>query len=200
MDPVFLGGHPAMDFLNTAFSPHGETVEVIGDGRSFLDWLVRADLLTSSAAARLKRRVSTAQLDATAAEARSIRAWAHAWITQWSRDPLGDYGADVRRLNSLLVRGGSYREVVPSHGRFDLAEHARIDSADDLLAIIAAQLAALITTTDPTHIKPCAGPDCTLWFLDRTKGHRRMFCSAAACGNRAKVAAFRARHAGERKT
>jgi predicted RNA-binding Zn ribbon-like protein len=42
-------------------------------------------------------------------------------------------------------------------------------------------------------VKQCAGPGCTLWFLDRTKAHARRFCSAAACGNRAKVAAFRER-------
>src|SRR5579862_6459322 len=120
MEPVFLGGHPAMDFLNTMFSPGGEPIEMIGDGRSFLDWLVRADLLKESDAARLRRRVGAVQLDETAAEARSIRTWAHAWIDRWSRDPSGDYRADVRRLNALLLRGGSYREVVSANGRFDL--------------------------------------------------------------------------------
>jgi predicted RNA-binding Zn ribbon-like protein len=38
-----------------------------------------------------------------------------------------------------------------------------------------------------------AGAGCTLWFVDRTKAHRRIFCSATTCGNRAKVAAFRQR-------
>ena len=38
-----------------------------------------------------------------------------------------------------------------------------------------------------------AGGDCSLWFLDRTKAHTRLLCSAAACGNRAKVSAFRKR-------
>jgi predicted RNA-binding Zn ribbon-like protein len=193
MEPVFLGGHPAMDFLNTAFSPYGEVIDVIADGRSFLDWFVRADLVTGSAAARLKRRISAARLDATAAEARNIRAWAHAWIARWSRDPLGDYRGDVRRLNTMLLRGVSYREVVSTNGRLHLAERHRVDRADDLLVIIATQLASLVTSEDPSRIKPCAGSDCTLWFVDRTKGHRRLFCSASACGNRAKVAAFRAR-------
>jgi predicted RNA-binding Zn ribbon-like protein len=42
-------------------------------------------------------------------------------------------------------------------------------------------------------VKRCEGAECTLWFVDRTKAHRRRFCSATACGNRDKVAAFRAR-------
>ena len=193
MEPVFLGGHPAMDFLNTVFSPHGEPVDVISDGRSLVDWMVRADLLTESAAARLKRRVSADDLDAAASEARSIRSWAHTWIARWSREPLADYRAEVRRLNALLRRGALSREIVPANGGLRFAESHRMETADDLLAVIATQLASLVTGEDPTLIKPCAGSGCTLWFLDRTKGHRRMFCSAAACGNRAKVAAFRAR-------
>jgi predicted RNA-binding Zn ribbon-like protein len=51
----------------------------------------------------------------------------------------------------------------------------------------------LITQEDASLLKSCSGSGCTLWFLDRTKAHRRLFCSATACGNRAKVAAFRQR-------
>ncbi|HZS60475.1 MAG TPA: CGNR zinc finger domain-containing protein [Gemmatimonadaceae bacterium] len=196
MEPVFLGDHPAIDFLNTAFAPRGEPVDVITDGRSLLDWLVHAGLVTESAAARLKRRVSTERLDAAASAARDMRTWAKAWITRWRRDPEADYSAELRRLNAWLQRGATSREVVDEHGRLHLAERVRLDSADDLLAVVATSLAELVTGEDPTYIKSCAGSDCTLWFLDRTKGHRRLFCSASACGNRAKVAAFRARHAG----
>jgi predicted RNA-binding Zn ribbon-like protein len=31
-----------------------------------------------------------------------------------------------------------------------------------------------------------------LWFFDRTKSHRRRWCSMAVCGNRHKAARFRA--------
>ena len=62
-----------------------------------------------------------------------------------------------------------------------------------ILALIASHVATLITHESPDLLKTCTGPDCTLWFIDRTKAHRRMFCSAAGCGNRAKVAAFRER-------
>ena len=55
------------------------------------------------------------------------------------------------------------------------------------------QKQSVLYVRDPALLKACAGADCTLWFLDRTKAHRRMFCSATACGNRAKVAAFRRR-------
>ena len=44
MEPLFLGGHPAVDFLNTAFAPDGQEIETIGDGRTYLDWFVSAGL------------------------------------------------------------------------------------------------------------------------------------------------------------
>jgi predicted RNA-binding Zn ribbon-like protein len=193
MEPVFLGGHPAMDFLNTAFSPHGELVDVIADGRSFLDWLVRAGLVAESAAARLKRRLSAERLDAVADEARRMRSWAEAWIGRWRFAPRADYPAELRRLNAWLRRGAWHREMQSVNGRLELVDLVRVDDAEDLLGLIAFQLASLVASEDPTLVRRCAGDGCTLWFLDRTKGHRRLFCSASACGNRAKVAAYRAR-------
>jgi predicted RNA-binding Zn ribbon-like protein len=192
MEPVFLGGHPAMDFLNTSFSPRGERVDVMSDGRAFLDWLVRAGLLTESAA-RSTRRLSAQRLDAVANEARRMRSWAEAWIARWSLAPGADYRAELRRLNAWLHHGTWHREIQPMSGRLAIVDLPRVDDADDLLGLIALQLASLVVSEDPTLVRRCAGDGCTLWFLDRTKGHRRLFCSASACGNRAKVAAFRAR-------
>jgi predicted RNA-binding Zn ribbon-like protein len=76
---------------------------------------------------------------------------------------------------------------------YQVAERWRIESADALAAVVAAQIASFVATEQPGLVKRCVGPGCTLWFVDRTKRHSRLFCSATACGNRAKVAAFRER-------
>jgi predicted RNA-binding Zn ribbon-like protein len=83
--------------------------------------------------------------------------------------------------------------VIAAKRRLALLERSRFEDASALLAPIAVEIARLVTQEDPALLKACAGADCTLWFLDRTKAHRRMFCSASSCGNRAKVAAFRLR-------
>jgi predicted RNA-binding Zn ribbon-like protein len=182
-----------MDFLNTTFSPQGTRVELIGDGQSFVEWLVGADLLDGSTASKLKRRISAKALDMAAAEARRVRTWAGEWISRWRDAPEDGYEAELRHLNGLLERAKCHHEVVPVNGGLRLAQHCRIDAAEELIALAAEQIALLITTEQPSLVKRCAGPACTLWFLDRTKAHRRLFCSAEACGNRAKVAAFRER-------
>jgi predicted RNA-binding Zn ribbon-like protein len=189
---LFLGSHPAMDFLNTRPTPRGEPVELIGDGTSYVGWL-EARLLRATTAQTLSRRFGTAALDAAAAEARELREWARGWIARWSKDPGGDYRAELRRLNHLLARARWHPEMVMTKDGFQVTERWRLDSASELIAIVAAQIASLVAIEQPALVKRCAGPACTLWFVDRTKAHRRLFCSAAACGNRAKVAAFRQR-------
>jgi predicted RNA-binding Zn ribbon-like protein len=196
MKAVFLGGHPAIDFLNTIFSPQGITTEIIGDGESLLRWMVSAKLVDTPAAASIRRSHNGATLDAIAADARKLRSWAAGWIDRWSRRPLGNYTNELRRLNALLERSHSYWQVEHLASAVTMVQHQQFLDAGELLALLAAQIAFLITNEDSKLVKRCSGASCTLLFLDGTKAHRRLFCSPAACGNRAKVAAFRNRQRG----
>jgi predicted RNA-binding Zn ribbon-like protein len=141
----------------------------------------------------LSERCPPEALDAATSEARAIRKWADDWISRWRENPGGDYRKEIRRLNGLLERTKSYRQIVIAKNGITVVEQRRIDSADELIALVAAELASLIATEQPALVKRCAGAGCTLWFLDRTKAHSRLFCSPTLCGNRAKVAAFRKR-------
>ncbi len=193
MDPLFLGSHSAIDFLNTALAPNGEQLEMIGDGNAWIRWLMGAGLLADAAATRIQRRFSRKALDLSAAEARQVREWARAWLDRWRTSPNADYSREVETLNKLLARESLHRRVVTTSEGMSVIECSDIDSSDMLLVPIANSFATLITMEEPSLVKHCAGTDCTLWFLDRTKGHRRLFCSTSVCGNRAKVAAFRER-------
>lgn len=196
MRPLFIGSHPAIDFLNTYLTPGGEAVETIGDGKAYLDWLTEAKLLDEERASKLARRFGVKALDAAAAEARKVREWMRAWLAAWRENPRKDYSEEIAVLNKLLARQTSSREVVAAEEGLEVIEVPHVESADSLVALVAMQVAALITREEPTLVKACAGAACSLWFLDRTKAHRRLFCSAAGCGNRAKVAAFRERQRG----
>jgi predicted RNA-binding Zn ribbon-like protein len=193
MQPLLLGGHPLLDFLNTFYGPQGEEVEVIGNGQAYVDWFIAAGLIDKEQAGSLSRRASGKALDAAAAEARKIREWARGWLERWRSNAGGDYRKEIAALNELLERQQTRRRLVRTKGELALVESAEVESAAALIGLIAAHLAALLTTERPELVKTCAGPSCTLSFVDRTKAHRRMFCSTAACGNRARVAAFRDR-------
>ena len=196
MRPLFLGSHPALDFLNTRLTPRGEPIELIGDGASYAAWLEEAQLLHAATASTLRRRFGAAALDEAAAQARDLREWARDWIARWRHTPGAAYGAQIRRLNRLMAGATCYPELVITTDGCQVTERWRIESADTLIAIVAAAIASLVATEQPALVKRCAGPWCTLWFVDRTKAHSRLFCSATVCGNRAKVAAFRERQRG----
>jgi predicted RNA-binding Zn ribbon-like protein len=53
-------------------------------------------------------------------------------------------------------------------------------------------IADLACNADFPLIRACAGPACTLMFLDRTKAHAPRWCSMALHGSRANVATRRA--------
>ena len=112
MKPLFLGGQPAIDFLNTALTPDGEAVETIPDGRAFLEWLVGAGLVSEAEAAKLSRRFGGKGLDTAAAEARKVREWARDWLARWRVRPGADYADEIAALNKLLAREASTHELV----------------------------------------------------------------------------------------
>lgn len=194
IEPVFVAQHPALDFLNTRFTPGGVLSDCIADGPALLSWLVAAELITAADATRLKRQHPAPALNAIALEARKLRDWATAFIARWAAAPSGDYDLECKRLNTWLARGSTYQELSRSAQGFRLAERAHTHTGDAVIALLASQLARLVAAESPALIRRCAGSACTLWFLDRTKAHRRAFCSPALCGNRAKVAAFRERN------
>lgn len=179
--------------MNSTFTLRGAKQELIGDGRSLLAWLVDAALLEERDAARLKRRLGADALDEAAREARELRSWATAWIGRWSERPGDAYETEARKLNAWMERARDYRELERVGDRFQLTMRRRDESADEILAMLAASIASLVADEDPSLVKRCQGSECTLMFVDRTKAHRRRFCSVAACGNREKVAAFRKR-------
>lgn len=69
--------------------------------------------------------------------------------------------------------------------RYGTARQAQSTLAREAIAIAAGDDAALL--------RECARPGCTQIYLDRSRGHRREWCSMATCGNRMKAAAYRAR-------
>lgn len=193
MEPLFLGHHPAVDFLNSALVPQGQPIETIGDGRAYLGWLVGAGLLDPATASRLPRRWGKEATDGAAAEARRVREWAREWLSRWRKAPHADYRAELAILNELVARVPLVREVVREGKVLRMVERPRLDAPTSLIGLVGAAVAALLTQEEPGLLKSCAGAGCTLWFLDRTRAHRRVYCSTAVCANRAKVSAFRQR-------
>jgi predicted RNA-binding Zn ribbon-like protein len=62
-----------------------------------------------------------------------------------------------------------------------------------LLAAIARDGVELLGGPLAHRLRKCANPGCAILFVDSSRSNRRRWCSMAACGNEAKVGAFRRR-------
>jgi predicted RNA-binding Zn ribbon-like protein len=145
----------------------------------------------------MRARALPGELDRVAAQARSLREWFRSFVRRHQGRPLGAEAlAELEPLNRLLERDEIFRRVAlppAGQGTFALETLRRWRSPDALLLPVGEALARLACTEDFSNIKNCAGPCCTLLFVDRTRGRARRWCSMAICGNRAKQAGHRHR-------
>lgn len=79
-------------------------------------------------------------------------------------------------------------------GEYRIRIDLMTDSAAGILWPIANNLITLIVSNQIRFVRECEAHDCVLLFLDQSKSHRLRWCSMTTCGNRVKVAAFRAKN------
>jgi predicted RNA-binding Zn ribbon-like protein len=204
--PIFVADAPALDFLNTLATPIDEQVEWIATGEGLISWLQSVELVPAGVIADLRKTAVPGELDTIAAQARKLREWFRGFVTAHKGKPLKPKALrDLEPLNRILVRDEEFGQVVPRETNRRNAEgegaisglmwsaRRRWRSPDTLLFPIAKTMAELVCEDNFSHVKACEGTNCTLMFIDRTRGHARRWCSMSVCGNRAKQAAHRER-------
>ena len=198
---MFIAGDPSLDFLNSIGTPVETVVEWLADGEDLMAWLEQADLVPPKAAATIRANCFPGELDAVAAHARALREWFRGFILAHRGRSLGpDSLRELEPLNRILERDDAYGAIVA--GPVDGTDQSsglewrtlrRWRTPDSLLLPIAHAMANFITSEDLSRVKSCEKSPCTLFFLDRTRGQARRWCSMTLCGNRAKQALHRAR-------
>jgi predicted RNA-binding Zn ribbon-like protein len=106
--------------------------------------------------------------------------------------------ADAAVVNHVLQAGRASKELEwdSASRSFKVVRRRLREDAASFLEPIAQALVKLLADTPLDLVRQCEAHDCTLMFHDKTKSHRRRWCSMALCGNRMKVAAFRSRNQG----
>jgi len=177
------GDHPALDFINTLRMTGTELTDTWQTDEDVATWIVREglrDTLPSTTwpdGVLLRKARNLREIARKAVQARKAA----------KTLPLNE-------LNSFLEHSVSHC-LLSAKSRIDLHFERvyRQNTVEQYLAPVAESVAELLSHTDFDLIRHCEGGQCVLWFYDRTKAHRRRWCSPQFCGNRAKVAAFRAR-------
>jgi predicted RNA-binding Zn ribbon-like protein len=176
-----VGDHLAMDLLNTEASVNGETVDYWHSGDDVLTWLARHGIVPLSTESQM-------DLDALLTRAQTLRSLVKRLIAERKEDRLGDIAGLDAYLHAHVSAPHLARD---SEGRLTLTRLVRADPVASMLGTVAEAAAQLLVEGDFDLVKQCEHPECILWFYDRTKAHKRRWCSMALCGNRYKAAQFR---------
>jgi predicted RNA-binding Zn ribbon-like protein len=175
IDPRPLPDEPlALDLLNTQFVSDGQPRDLLAAGGWLRDWLG----ITGHGRAPADEGALARMLAARSA----IRA-----VVERPRDR-----AARAALNAVLDRG-RLREWLAAGGPERLLE--LVDERDRVPWLAAQNLLDLLRD-GPGGIRRCGNPDCVLYFYDRSRTHRRQWCSMAVCGNRMKARRHYARTRG----
>ncbi len=173
-----VGDHLAMDLLNTEASVDGQAVDYWHSGEDVLAWLARHGITPHG-------RVDLAAL---LTRGKALRALVRRLIGERKEDRLGDIAGLEPYLHAHVSAPHLARD---SDGGLTLTRVVRADPVASMLGAIAEAAAQLLVEGDFNLVKQCEHPECILWFYDRTKSHKRRWCSMALCGNRHKAAQFR---------
>jgi predicted RNA-binding Zn ribbon-like protein len=99
-----------------------------------------------------------------------------------SQDGLKTLNAEIRRTSAQL-------HVARERGTFALTW----DPGSRILGPVVLSAIDLLASSDLKRVHVCAGAGCEFLFLDKSRTHRRRWCSMAVCGNRAKARRHRIR-------
>lgn len=178
----FVGGAVWLDLLNTTPTDEAGPRDLLDSPGRALAWLAAAGL----AEAARDGRETMADLRGLRAELRPV------FETLERGRPLSDaaLGSLNRRLAGL--HGHHVLRQAADGPKLDLVLDSR---AAGPAAPIALDLARFVCEAEPARLKRCAGEHCTLVFYDRGRNNTRRWCTMSLCGNRDKVARFRARRA-----
>lgn len=128
----------------------------------------------------------------TADELAAVRELRGRLRTFWS---VGDRDAAAGLVNELLADADA-RPYLSRHDAWDWHLHVTPPDAplaQRMGAEAAMAMLDLIRTDDLERLKVCGADDCAAVVVDLSRNKSKRFCDTGNCGNRANVAAYRAR-------
>jgi predicted RNA-binding Zn ribbon-like protein len=179
----FVGDNLAINFINTRRMIDGQLTDTLQSDSDLKAWLKRLEVPIAKGTLPFRDGVLLQR-------ARELREIALAAV----KDRKSGKKPSLAALNRFLGDAPSHAALTT-----DDARNIRVtrvygkETVEAFLAPVAEAVADLLADGDFDLVRHCEGNACVMWFYDRTKGHRRRWCTSTGCGNRAKVAAFRAR-------
>jgi predicted RNA-binding Zn ribbon-like protein len=180
----WLGGRPALNFVNTRRERWRRDVECLLSVEEVVEWLFRARLLSR------RMRAPASLLGEAHALREAIDEGVRAAVEHRTPDPRA-----LEIVDDWLALAGSRPALVPGPGGLPmLAERPAADSPRRALGMVALDAAHMLgRPAERARVRICASETCSARFYDRSPAGRRRWCSMARCGNQEKARRHRAR-------
>jgi predicted RNA-binding Zn ribbon-like protein len=175
MEPRLVGGHVALDLVNTVAPRAPGGVEYLGTPAELLAWARRIDLIAADEVADVGEAALRATLD--------IREATYAVLIAEIRGERP--GAELRRLSAHWSAAAA-RSTLEAGPPIRLAVgRTAATRITDRLAFAAVEL---LQTVDLERVRVCPLDEggCGWLFLDRSRNGSRRWCAMADCGTQAK--------------
>ena len=190
----FIGGHLALDFVNTVDWRGDPTRrrDLLVAFEALLEWAKAAEVLTGGEVRAMRAAAQRDQGRAmrSLGRARRLREVLARVLAAAGRDaPPG--ARALGRLNVFLAAALKRRRLEIRRTAFVWSwANEEGDSLDSLLWPIVLAAAELLASDRRTQIHECGGEGCGWLFLDTSRNRRRRWCMMRGCGNRAKARRF----------
>ena len=178
----FVSSHRALDFVTTLGDRYGYSIERLRQPADLDRWLRSASI-----------PVATPAVDQDLRDARQLREVIYRLARAVLCKELVD-NQDITELNTWA----RHPRLVPQLDSGLRRTWVSAQPVSGALALIACEAIELFSGPERELIRECAAaPECSLLYLDRSRGRRRRWCQMEKCGSRAKMAEYRKRRARE---
>lgn len=179
--PIVIADHLALDMLNTVAIVDKQQADFWQMDEDVVHWLktVAGIELRSSHSFKQGELLETA---------RELREVIRKLVVKKKADSLNS----IKPIEPFLEASLSWISLQKNaEGQWQQHRCYKQDTVKQVFGPITEAAAALLAEVDFNLVRVCEHDECILWFLDRTKTHKRRWCSMALCGNRHKVAKYR---------
>jgi predicted RNA-binding Zn ribbon-like protein len=198
-----IGGHPAVDFVNTLGGDHQALVECLHSYADLLIWAERTDVIDAHQAETLRALASAQPADATRAltDALALRASvdqvlraaaSHEAAPDEALDHIRDVHTDA--IGAARLRMPTEVALEPPEEHSQTYDWTWPPEPPVHLASVVWQLCSHVVDFlrfgDLHRLKHCV--ECRWIFLDESRNNSRRWCSMKGCGARAKMRRYRA--------
>jgi predicted RNA-binding Zn ribbon-like protein len=194
----FVGGQPALDFVNTASRRDTDSPrDRLTSYSDLVEWASAAHALPECVPEDLFKAAAQHPAIArqTLDDAREFREALYRIFKAFAAgaDAAAAPPADMDRLNAMFKRANAHRNICCKPGNqsgaptFDWRWDAGGAELDRVLWPVALAAADLLIGGDPGRVKECGGEHCNWLFLDASKNRSRRWCTMQDCGNRVKA-------------